>query len=616
MTQTIPRNLKKKLSASLENLTPRQAGRLFLILFHEADKKGVPVRDYKPLDEVDEACLRQVEAAGKRDHEAQAQALRRYRGYLFLRNLVQTTNQVGFAYVLDVLTMAYRVSDALGRLLMADFMSDLAHLAESELQELPWPVTAEEYGQIVAYSQETQPLTPEEVVEWVVEFWADEELGDEYYVDTAFGMAHNPDRRFFIPLFETPDLRQAWVTDQGDKLLQEVFAGSRDDLEAWVEYGGFIRDADRKAKEAKEEEVADRLDALVEAGDIEAGSTVYLTGCYSNAPLVDGTIPAWAALLHVWAGWLYDRGLRIREDFEIDPRTIAGVFPVYRLEDGEDLTDDALAAVAGDFLADFRKRPWGRNLPAPKSVDLAALGLFLTSESHPIQAAKAPDLGRVDWEVFRQAEGEDGRLSDPVTVVRIGDIKAKAETLGTTPDTFSTTWIEDAFYPTAYPETHRHKIKSLLRTLRQGQISKRHFPRLARDEKKPVGDIVGEEFAGPLLQTAARLFTAKIETETLKLVLRMVSDEYFDGLPVLVKEPTKRLADLEEVVTEAYAELGTWVRRYVTLGAEPTELEIPTTFEPDHDKAKEFFDGLVTATLAEIGVKKGDFDLGPKGSLS
>ena len=612
MTRTIPRNLKKKLQASLENLTPRQAGRLFLILFHEADKKGVPVRDYKPLDEVDEACWRQVETASKKGYEAQAQ--RHYRGYLFLRNLVHTTNQVGFNRILDLLTFAYRVSDTLGRLLVADLMSDLAHQAEDKLRDLPWPVTPEEYGQIVAYSQETQPLTPEEVVEWIVEPWAEEELGDEYYVDTAFGLAHNPDRRFFIPLFETPELRQAWVADQGDKLLQEVFAGNRDDLEAWVEFGGFIRDADRKAKEAKEEEVVAHLDALVEAGDIEAKPTAYLTGCYGNAPIVDGAIPAWAALLHVWAGWLYDRGLRIREDFEIDPRTIAGVFPVYRLEDGDDLTDDDLAAVAGDFLTYCKKRPWGRNLPAPKSVDLAALGLFLTSDSHPIQAAKAPDLGRVDWEVFRQAEGEDGRLSDPVTLVRIGDLKAKAEALGTTPDVFSSTWIEEAFYPTDKPEDHRRKLKYLLKPIREGQIKKIHVPRMG--ETKPVGDIVGEEFAGPLLQVSSHLFTVKIETETLKLVLRMVSDEYFDGLPVLAQEPAKRLAHLEEVVGEAYDDLRTWVRRYVTLGAEPTELEIPTTFEPDQDKAKEFFDTLVAVTLADAGVKKGDFDLGPKGSLS
>ena len=78
----------------------------------------------------------------------------------------------------------------------------------------------------------------------------------------------------------------------------------------------------------------------------------------------------------------------------------------------------------------------------------------------------------------------------------------------------------------------------------------------------------------------------------------------------------KRFDTLEAIMTRAYDTLGDWVKRYVTHGAEPTELELPKTFEPDQDKAKEFFDSLVYYALTEYGFKKSDVDLGPKEGLS
>ena len=89
---TIPRNLKKKLQASLENLTPRQAGRLSLILFNEALSKGIPANDYPPMKDLDAAQVKRLDRVGQKDPEAYRREARLFNGYIFLRSLVGAAN--------------------------------------------------------------------------------------------------------------------------------------------------------------------------------------------------------------------------------------------------------------------------------------------------------------------------------------------------------------------------------------------------------------------------------------------------------------------------------------------------------------------------------------------
>lgn len=62
-TWKISRNLKKKLEASLENLSAKDATRLFIVYVQEADKKGIPLQSYDPVNELVDALARRLQKA-------------------------------------------------------------------------------------------------------------------------------------------------------------------------------------------------------------------------------------------------------------------------------------------------------------------------------------------------------------------------------------------------------------------------------------------------------------------------------------------------------------------------------------------------------------------------
>ena len=69
-TWKISRNLKKKLEASLENLSAKDATRLFIVYVQEADKKGIPLQSYDPVNELVDALARRLQKArGKSDQQ-------------------------------------------------------------------------------------------------------------------------------------------------------------------------------------------------------------------------------------------------------------------------------------------------------------------------------------------------------------------------------------------------------------------------------------------------------------------------------------------------------------------------------------------------------------------
>ena len=277
MTTTIPRTLKKKLQASLANLTPRQSGRLFLILFLEALDKGYYPLDHPPLKELEAAWdkrLAQAEAVSSRDHEAYRRELSLFNGWLFLRSLVGMANMTAGA---DVWGLLYKVQFAwnrIDRLLLVDSFSEAARKVADFIngETSPKPASREEYARLTAWAEEEalEPLFDFAV--FLTEDWLEGQDFETLSPPADFIREYNAaqgETDFAALFFENQHNRRAWAEAEGDRLLVEVFAGDRDDLEAWVAHGDYVKDAYRRAQDAKEAELYGRLVAMLEAGDLE-----------------------------------------------------------------------------------------------------------------------------------------------------------------------------------------------------------------------------------------------------------------------------------------------------------------------------------------------------------
>lgn len=562
MTTTIPRTLKKKLQASLANLTPRQSGRLFLILFHEANDKNYYPLDYPPLKELEAAWekrLAQAEAVSSRDHKTYLQELRFYNGWLFLRSLVGLANMTAGS---DVWGLLYNVQFAwnrIDRLLLVDSFSEAARKVAGFIsgENTPHPASREEYARLTTWAEEEALEALFDFAVFLTEDWLEGQDFETLSPPLDFTQAYNvaQGETSLVDVFnETEAVRRAWVADQGDRLLVEVFAGNRDDLDAWVKHGDDVRNADRYAQDAKEAEFEARLVAMLEAGELEGGLAVSLEDCYDPVVIAAGKIPAWAALRSVWLSWLYDQGYRTRDTIEAHPKALEGVRVVYNV-DGE-VDDKALATLAGDFLKNCKKRPWGRNLPAPKSVDLDALGFFLTAVDTPLTAIEAPDLGRVDWEDFKKANNLDN--VKPFEVATVRSLKAKTADLGVAYSGY--TWILDHYYPTDRPDDRRRDMARALRLLESMRVSHRTFVYPQADRSR-LADFLGREFWTPLEEAVKFLGGVFGQAATFRQAYDLLSTEYFGGLSLLGRATQKRLEQVDIVLTSAEEYLADWLAR-------------------------------------------------------
>lgn len=626
MTRTaIPRNLKKKLQASLENLTPRQAGRLLLLLDQEAQDKGFYFSDYPPLKDLEAAWERRLDQAKRsKAGEAFTQEAKLYNGWLFLRSLVGMANMWGSS---DVWPLLYKVQFAwnrIDRLLLMDSFSEVARLVDNYLtgDQMPRPASRDEYARLTAWANEDALEYLEAVADYLVEDWLEKQNFEEYRADEDFIYAYNAaqgEKGFYL-VTESKGSRQAWAEAQGERLLQETFAGNRDDLEAWVEHGGYLRDADRRQAAAKRDELEDHLVALWQAGELDACLAVTLRAFLDYPVALDaaGTIPAWAALRAVWAGWLDSKGYRQQGRATPHPKALDGVRVVVNLADGEDVEGEDLARLAGDFLADCKKRPWGRNLPAPKSVDLAALGFFLTTVETPLTPDEAPDLGRVAWETFRKSEKDAVYgAGDPAPAASVRSLKPVVAALGS--EYSGRFWILDQFYPTDEVVIARMNLARIVRLVRSMQVSHRAFtypPRMKEDTTLLVGDLAdffGVSFLTPLQEAIRFLGEVFGEAATFRRTYDLLSDEYFGGLPLLHKTTRDKLDQVDAILAEAEEQLADWLN---SLKRWPWEIDTTSLklvkADVDEDEARRQADDLVNLVLNRDGFRRHGFDLGPE----
>ena len=628
MTRTaIPRNLKKKLQASLENLTPRQAGRLFLLLYHEAQDKGFYPLDYPPLKDLEAAWERRLDQAkrtGSKNGEAYAREAKFYNGWLFLRSLVGLANMAGSSDVWPLLFKVQYTWNRLDRLLLMDSFSEVARLVDNYLagdQTPPKPASREEFARLTTWAEEDALEALGEVAVYLVEDWLEDQTFETLSPPVDFIRDYNAaqgEEDFAAVFFENQHNRRAWAEAEGDRLLVEVFAGNRDDLEAWVKFGDYVKDTDRQAEHAKEAELEAHLVALWQAGELEARLAVSLRNAYDPVTLDAGTIPAWAALRAVWGDWLYDKGYRQREKGTPHPKTLDGVRPVFAAAGEGAVEGEDLARLAGDFLADCKKRPWGRNLAAPKSVDLAALGFFLNTVETPLTPDEAPDLGRVAWEVFTKSEDDVVvGAGEPYPVASVRSLKPVVAALGSEyPGRF---WILAQYYPTDQVVDARLSLARIVRLVRSMQVSHRAFtypPQVKEDMTFLVGDLgdfLGVSFLTPLEEAVRLLGEVFGEAATFRRTYDLLAGEYFGGLPLLHKETRGKLDQVDIVLAEAEAQLADWLKSLEVWpwGIDTTSLKLVKA-EADEELARRQADDLVDGVLTSSGLKRHGFDLGPE----
>jgi len=571
-TRRLPRTLKKKLEAGIDHLTPREAGRLWAIYADESLAKYP--RPYPPLDELGAAWNRRLEAAKKKGVNEYNAEIALHNGFLFLTHTWGVVNITwGGGELWRVMLLATMTSQRVNLLLYKDAVSEIARYTVRDLvDDMPRPVSQADYDRMLAWAESEAPLDLSEVVNLLLDAWEEKqgfktlEVPDAFHDKVAAGEFDdhidaddfdfgNPDYR------ETVDIRRLYAEVEGDRLLNEVFAGDRSRLDDWVGEGHFTDPADRKAVFDKGDEFMSRLEAMVEAGDLVGGPTIYFGNLFTSLMIRAGKLPAWAALRIVWDNWLRDRAIFKPEEPVVDPRAPEGVWSLY--DTAGDLTGDRLTALVGDFVKDCRSRPWGKTLP--RKVDLPALATFLVTVATPLTHLDAPDLGLVDWEAFRSREGDEGRDWEPYPTVTVGSLKTKAADLGLSSDDIGkhAGYIREAYYPTADPEAKRTKIARVIGRLNSLRKSQRAF---TYREKLQEGQLSLQEFLGMDFFTELEVAVKQLgeafgQVATFRRVFDILSDRYFDGLPIMSSHMRERRDLVEAMLNDTAEHLADWLEK-------------------------------------------------------
>lgn len=550
-TKRLPKGLKKQLEASLTSLTPKEGGKLYLLYVQEAARKGINALSiakgkHPPTKELEEAFRK------KTDYTSEL-SVKQGNGFLFLSMLaftVQGEAQEAIDALYRESTIAY---ERLYFMLKADQVTDVAREATEQLARQPRPVLPEVYDRLIAWAENNTALDLEELVEEAAETEAGEQgIGGDFLELSFEDRRRLMQKRKRFPYMEDEQCRRDWLDEQGeDRVLAQHFDGDRDRLEDWLVRGGFT---DWKALDEfdsrRKPEWAARLNAAVEAGQLEAIDQVGLDGCYYGVAVTEGTIPAWAALRRVWSVWLKERQYRTYQqhfprgswtdymDNNYRPAPVHIVYAVDGEVEGQQLTD-----LVGAFVEECRKRPWGDGLKTD-GIDFAGLASFLTAEATPLDYLDAPDLGAVDWLKFAESEDEDPTIY-PAILSR--SLEAAADQLGI-PEGVNLSWykwdIRRQYYPSEDPSNRDLSAKLVSDRLATIRLD---YPAFMYDEESRWSPIFGE-FKTPLQETIAWLGSLFGKLETLKLALSVISDNFFDGLPVLTPPLEDRLKQLERAL--------------------------------------------------------------------
>ena len=406
------------------------------------------------------------------------------------------------------------------------------------------------------------------------------ELTGDYSSRQGYELLEGPEE--FLEAISTPeidygsedeDIRRKWVKQEGEDLvLSKHFAGDQDRFEAWKKHGGSPKFNGREW-DTMADEILDRLIDMVKSGKAEGGLCIGLENHWEFTPALgwdranpDDTsrlyVPAWNALRSIWISWLYDKGI-----FRGDEKRVEEDFPDY-LETFYDvdgtLEVDRMTVKAKEFYLDCQKKPWGSGLIAPEGIDFAFLGRFLCAEASPLLGFYTPDLGTVELKPFQEAEGDDPFMGPNHTAgdvwyyATIRGLKNIEDELKIDSVSYGHNFVREFYYPTDDPERIRITISNLIRRMSQLRVSHRPFTYKEKN-KRELSSFLGMEFYTPL-EIAIREFGEVFDDiDTFKLTYALLSQEFFDGIPILSPLLQDRLKGVEEALTVTENVLNNWL---------------------------------------------------------
>ena len=283
MTKRLSKTMKKKLEGSLENLTPRQSGRLFLIYANESHEKDtLPVSEYPPVVELYDAWRRRVKSAKSKNGDDQTVAA--YNGFLGLVNLVKEANRIADSDLWRLYTLAIGQGTKIDQLMIRDSHSELARITVGQFTEdAPRPLSWDDYNKAAEWYEGYSPEDLEELAN---------ELTGLHTQRQGYKLLEVPDE--FLDKISTPevkyggedeDVRRKWVESEGeDVILTKYFAGDKDRFEAWKKHGGSPEFNGREW-DTMADEILDRLIKKVLSGELEGGLCVGFENNYQFTPV-------------------------------------------------------------------------------------------------------------------------------------------------------------------------------------------------------------------------------------------------------------------------------------------------------------------------------------------
>ncbi|OPZ34126.1 MAG: hypothetical protein BWY98_01205 [Tenericutes bacterium ADurb.BinA155] len=504
---------------------------------------------------------KRVKTAKSKKGEEGTPIIAAYNAFLTLTNIIHEANRLADSDLWRLYTVSIGIGSQIDRLLLEDSYSDITRVTIYQFtEEAPRPLSWEDYDKAAEWYEGYSTEDLEELAN---------ELTGAYTRRQGYEILEVPDE--FLKKISTPEvdyggedegIRRKWVESEGeDAILTKYFAGDQERFEAWKKHGGHPEFNGREW-DAMSDEINDRLINKVTAGELEGGVCFGLENQWGFTPALgwnredpdnsaDLRLPAWAIFRSIWMLWLYDKGIFAGDEKRVDKNSPDVLNTFYNV-DGT-LQEDQITEKAKEFYLDCQKKPWGGDLIDADKVNFAELGRFLCADASPLLGYYAPDLGTVNVKAFHEAEGDDPfmgsseKAGEAWYYATLRGLRKIADELGATPGMVGKNFVREFYYPTDDPKGKRETISNLLCRMGQLRTSHRSFSWKEKN-KRDISSFLGQDFHSPLERAIRNIGEVFDDVETFKLTYELISQEFFEGIPVLAPILRDRLKGIEEAL--------------------------------------------------------------------